>query len=506
MKSSKLFITAALVLGIVVVINLLLSQFSLRFDLSEGGQYTLSKATKTVLKDLEEPITVKAYFSEGLNPEFGRSRTNFLELLQEYSALSSGNVVYEFIDPNKDDEAKQEAAKAGVQGVMVTVREKNETTQQQGFMGAVLELGEEKEVIPFVQPGAPVEYLLTTSIKKLSVIDKPSIGFIQGHGEAPVQEMMQAAQNLAVLYNIEPLDLDGEENIPLRFETLALVRPTDSFPPSHLQKLEGFLGRGGKLFVALNRVKADLQTLQGTAVNTGVEDWFQQKGINVTPGFVVDATCGTIGVQQQMGFFTSVNQVKFPYFPIAQKFPDHPITKGLEQVIFQFVSQVKFTGDTSLTFTPIAYTSKQSGSIAAPTYFDIQKQWTDIDFPQSKLTIGAVLEGNIVNGVPSKIVVIGDGDFPINGPRQQFQQLQPDNVSLLVNSIDWLSDDTGLIDLRTKAVASRPIDQLEEGTQNTLKYLNFLLPIFLVILVGFIRAQRKKAIRKKRMNERYVKQ
>jgi len=73
----------------------------------------------------------------------------------------------------------------------------------------------------------------------------------------------------------------------------------------------------------------------------------------------------------------------------------------------------------------------------------------------------------------------------------------------MVNSIDWLSDDTGLIELRTKGVVSRPIDQLEEGTQNLLKYLNFLLPIILVLIYGFIRMQRKKITRIKRMEESY---
>jgi gliding-associated putative ABC transporter substrate-binding component GldG len=504
MKASKLFSTAALVLAIVVVINLLLSQFNFRFDFTEEGRYTLSRATRNVVKSLEEPITVKAYFSEGLTPDIGRSRTEFRELLQEYAELSGGNIVYEFIDPNKSEENKQEALKAGMYPLTIQVREKNEVKQQQGFLGAVLEMGEEKDAIPVMQPGSPVEYMLTTSIKKLSVLDKPSIGFIQGHGEPTLQDLAQVGQNLSVLYSVEPLQLNDTAIIDARYQTLAIVRPTDTFPPSHLAKLDAFLARGGKLFVALNRVKGDLQSLRGEAINTGLESWLKQKGIEVSDKFVIDATCGTIGVQQQMVFFTTTNQVKFPYFPLAQNFAKYPITKGLEQSIFIFASPVQFTGDSSLTFTPLVFSSKQSGTLSVPTYFEVQKQWTTSDFPQQSMPLAAVLEGNIAGGMPSKIVVVGDGDFAVNGQGRQFQQQNPDNISLLVNSIDWLSDDTGLIDLRTKAVQSRPIDQLEEGTQTMLKYLNFLLPILLVIIYGFVRSQRNKAIRKKRSNERYA--
>jgi ABC-type uncharacterized transport system involved in gliding motility auxiliary subunit len=102
------------------------------------------------------------------------------------------------------------------------------------------------------------------------------------------------------------------------------------------------------------------------------------------------------------------------------------------------------------------------------------------------------------------MVVIGDGDFAVNNQNGgQVQQLQPDNLSFFVNSIDWLADDTGLISLRTKAVTSRPIDQLEDGTKSLLKYLNFFLPMLLVLGYGLVRMQMKRRIRVKRMEVSY---
>jgi uncharacterized protein YacL len=75
----------------------------------------------------------------------------------------------------------------------------------------------------------------------------------------------------------------------------------------------------------------------------------------------------------------------------------------------------------------------------------------------------------------------------------------------MANAIDWLSDDTGLIELRTKGVTARPLDaSLEDGTKTLLKYLNFLLPLALVIIYGIFRFQLKRKKRNELMNTEYV--
>ena len=192
-------------------------------------------------------------------------------------------------------------------------------------------------------------------------------------------------------------------------------------------------------------------------------------------------------------------QMAFPYLPIIGKFADHPVTKGLETVMFQFVSTVRFVGDTSKKFTPLIFSSEKSNSFAAPLMFDINKKWTENDLPMSGIVLGGLIEGRLAGQGTSRIIVIGDGDFPINGQ----QRVQPDNVNLLSNAIDWLADDTGLIELRTKGVSSRPIDEMDDATKTIVKYANFGFPLLLVVIYGVVRFQRNRMRRLKRMSENY---
>lgn len=495
-------ISLLLIVGIIVVINMLSKQFFVRLDVTEEKQYTLSQATKDILKNLPDLVSVKAYFSDNLPPDLEIYRNDFQDMLIEYSNRSGGNLSYQFVDPNGDPQLEQEAAQSGIQPRLVNVREKDQFTQQKAFMGAVMSLGDQQEVIPFIGPGVPMEYTLTTSIKKMAVLDKPSVGFIQGHGEPGFQELGQVYQALSVVFAVENIDLGTEPQIPDRYRTVVLLAPKDSIPPDHFAKIDDYLARGGKVIVAFDAVTGDFSTAQGTEMPGTVRSWLAGKGIEVDASFIVDASCGSVTVQQRQGFFTFNTPVEFPYMPLITSFPEHPVSDGLEQVLLQFASPVRFAGDTSKTFTPFLQSSERAGIINTPTFFNVaERQWTNADFPMSNLTIGGIVEGSFDGGIPTKLIVITDGDFPVSpGGRQ----VNPDNINLLVNAVEWMSDDTGLSALRTKGIASRPIDELEDGKRTMLKYLNFFLPLLLVIGYGIYRSQRNRSKRMRRMQERYV--
>ncbi len=502
MKDSKIILSVVLIVGIMVVVNFISDQMYFRLDLTEDNRYTLSKATEDILTSIEEPVTVKAYFSENLPPDITKLRRDLQEMLVEYSNLSEGMLVFEFINPSENEEKENLAMQAGIQPVMINVREKDQMKQQKAYLGVVIEMGEEKEIIPFMQPGVAMEYSLSTSIKKLSVIDKPIIGLISGHGEASIAELQQLNAQLSILYQLKEVNLSTDPDLN-SYKTLALIRPKDTIDVGELAILDAFLAQGGNLVMALNRVDADMQQSLGKITSTGLETWLAAKGISIPSSFLVDPNSGAVSVQQQQGIFTYNTQIQFPYLPISNNFKDHPVTKGLEQVIFPFASPLSYQGDSSVSWTPLVFSSEKSGTQTAPTYFNIQKQWTNADYPLGRQVIGALLEGNISGNTNSRMIVFGDGDFAVTGQGQGAQRMQPDNISLMANSIDFLSDDTGLIELRTKGVTSRPIDELEEGTKTTLKFLNFFLPILMVIIYGIFRMQVKRNMRIKRMEDNY---
>ena len=502
MRKKSLIPYFLVVAGILILLNILANRFFFRIDLTEDNRYTLSEATKNILKELAEPVTISAYFSEGLPPNIDQTRIDFKEMLSEYANRSHGKILYEFINPNKDPKIEQEAMQSGIQPVMINVREKDQSVQKKAYLGAILKYGEKTEVIPFIQPGSAMEYSLSSSLKKLTVAEKKLVGFIQGHGEPGISSMPQAMQALNVLNEAEGVNLTDSTYLA-RYTTLVLMAPTDSIPEKHFKMLDDYLAQGGKMVIGINRVSGDFQQSMGLEVNTGLETWLAGKNIQVEKVFIVDAKCGSVNVVQQQGSFSISSQISFPYLPVFTNFAKHPVTTGLETVVMQFASPVNYTGDSTLHFTPLVSSSEKSGTQSVPLYFNIQKKWGNDDFPMKDIVVAGLLEGKIAGPKEAKMIVIGDGDFAVNGQGQQAQQQSPDNINLLVNSVDWLSDDTGLIQLRTRGVTSRLLDQIEDGKKSFLKWLNVLLPVLLIIVYGIIRSQRNRLIREKRRSENY---
>lgn len=502
MNKKSIISNLLLVAGIVVLINILASRFFIRIDFTADKRYSLSAATKDILKNLPQTITLKAYFTENLPSEYTVSRRDFKELLQEYAAISKGDVVYEFIDPNKDEATEQAAMQEGVQPLVINIREKDQVKQQKAFMGAVIQMGEQKEVIPFLPPNGSMEYLLSAGMKKVSVKEKPAIGFIQGHGEPKMQALAQVMEQLSVLYQVEPVNLSDSALNLTRYVTLALVGATDTIPPQHFAILDQFLAKGGDLFIAAEHVAGNFQTITGDLNHTGIAEWLSRKGLKLEDKFVVDAQCGMISVVQQQGGFSLQTQIKFPYFPIVTNFANAPATKGLEQVTLPFAAPMNWTANPQYDFEPLLQSSNKSGTEPAPVAFDINRQWREENFTQSSLTLAVSMHSKISN--LGNMVVIGNGSFATNGEGQQAHQVQPDNVSLMVNSIDFLSDVTGLIDLRTKGITARPLKQIDDSTKAMIKWANFLLPIVMVVIYGVYRSARRKTKRMKRMQPGYV--
>lgn len=494
MKKSTYIILGTIV-GL-ILLNVLSNRFFLRLDFTADQRYTLSKVSKNILKEVDEPVSIKAYFTEDLPPQLLTIKKDFRDMLTEYKNRSKGKITFEFINPNENQDTENEAIQKGIAPNVVDIREKDQATQKKVFLGAIIEVGDstnkQNDVIPVINP-AEMEYTLTKSIKRLTGKNKPSVGFLIGHGEAPIGEMQGAIQELGVLYNVQNVDLETDSSINV--SALAIIAPSDSFSVSDLKKIDKYIADGGSVFVGIDRVFGDMERgRMALEVNTGLETWLMSKDIQVDTGIVIDQQCTQVQVPIQQGL-PFMQNVDFPYIPIVTSFGDHPAVQGFEGLFLEFPSEVTVLGKKDWTITPLLYSSNRSNKLPLPVFFELNKQWSDADFPLSNIVTGLAIDGKIVGNTPSRMIVIGDGGFA----QGQFGQNQ-DNVNLMVNGMSWLLNDTELNQLRTKAIPVRPIDQNIDDTAKTfIKWVSFLFPLILVVIYGFVRMQRKKAIRMQRM-------
>lgn len=500
-----------LVTGIAITANLLADEILLRFDLTEDNRYTLSEASRDIAESLDDPVSVTAYFSEDLPPQLSQAEGEFRNFLEEFRAYSEGNLEYEFTNPNESDQSEQEAQQAGIRPVTIDVRERDQISQKRAYFGAVFHYGEKQDVVPVIRPGAALEYTIASTIKKLTIENKPKIGLVQGHGEPSRQEMAEVSQQLSQQYQIQEVSGLDTAAVPADIEVLLVIAPEQQLSEQALVHIDQYLMSGGRAVFAVNRINADPQRGMAIPLDTGIEQLLSSYNIPVNADLVRDANAASIRVQQQQGAFTMVNQVQYPFIPMVSNFGEHPISEGLETVLFQFVSSLDTTRvDTTQTLSILAKSSGQAGIASGRFNLSPMQQWDQGSFTQSDIPVGAAVKGSFRSafaGVDTvevelnksqetSLVVFGDGDFVINGRGQQQQQRLPeDNINLMVNSVDWLVDDTGLIELRTKGVTSRPLETVDDTTKAFLKYLNTFLPILLVLGYGFYRYQIRKVRR-----------
>lgn len=512
-NKKETWIQIGLIFLIVILLNLLAINFVWRLDMTSDNQYTLSKASVDIAKELTDPITIEIYFSEGLPPQLAQVKQQFQSFLEEFGAYSGGNIEFKFINPNENEELEMQAQQKGIQPVVIDVRERDQISQKRAYLGALFKYGEKQEIIPIVQPGAAMEYLIASTVKKLTTSKKPKVGLFTGAESLPQAQMPQLIGMISELYEIKEvinLDTDSTE-VPADIDILMVIGSKAELNNFELYHLDQYLMRGGKIIFAVERIHTEIQRGLANVNNNKLERLLSTYQISVSPNLIVDAQSGSVGIQEHSGIFNFVNQVQYPYLPIISSFADHPISSGLESILFQFVSTVNsVSNDSLISITPLAFSSAKSGIRVGNFNISPMQDWNNRNFTESGLVVAALAEGSFPSyfadndtlrsererSIETAIMVIGDASFLDNGIGQQQQRMPDDNINLVANAVDYLADESGLSELRTKGITNRPIEILEDSTKTTLKYANVFLPIFLVIGYGFIRYQRRKAQRR----------
>ncbi|MBI3661783.1 MAG: GldG family protein [Acidobacteria bacterium] len=502
-----------LLIAIVIAVNLIGLFIFTRFDLTQAHLYSLSPASRHLAESLDDPIVVKLYFSEDLPAPYNANARYLKDQLYEYRAYSGGKLHFEFIDPTKTDREK-EAQGLGIPPMQVQSYEKDKVELKKVYMGVAFLYADKHEIIPVVQSTSNLEYEISSAIRKITARTVPVVGFLSGHGEPALSDQMQTvSQSLQQLYDTRAVSIRPGRLIDSTISTLLIIGPADSIKAWDQYAIDQFLMHGGKLGVFYDPVSTDLQKQEATDRHTNWPGFLAHYGIRVTSGLVLDTRCAKIGVTQTQGFIRFQNVVEYPFMPEVHRFnKDVLIGKDLEQVDFPFVSPLDTTLADSVgaAFHPICWSSEHTGLRRMPYYISPMQPFEKASFDRKGQVLAGVIQGAFTSaftqGPPadsgvntatlpptlskiedSRIVVIGDADFCSDqGVRSG------SNLEFFMNIVDWLSQEEGLITIRSRDVTTRPLVEVSDGTKQLIKYANVFGPPFLVIVFGVWRWQSRR--------------
>ena len=504
-KSTLIF--SAFVLLAVIFINLIGRNWFVRFDLTDNKIYSLSDSSISVVNSIDDPLTIKVYFSEQLPGQYGNNRRYLQDILEEYSAYSSGNLRFEFYIPEGDEDLIGDAQKYGIQPVQLQVLENDKVEIKKVYMGLVLLYEDQREVIPIIQTSTGLEYDITTKIKNMVQSQKNTIGILSSSIYDGLNQNIM--QSLNERYIVRP-NLNLSTQVPEDINIVLINGLQDSLSLEKETNLRSFIARGGNIFIAQNRVSVDLQTQQAQPIQSNIFDILTSYGLTINENLVLDENCSQVNVQQQMGIFRMAVPMSYPFLPIIKSFNNNDvIVSGLESMNLTFTSEIKSDSvysENLVEFIPLLQTSNRSSIVTS--FYNLNPDpkanpiFSQLNEP-SKVVGARVVVADKQTGLSSHIALVSDSRFFSD----QGGGSSGENMIFTMNTIDFMLGDSELISLRSREVTDRPLLSDADGVSNqvrlTWKLINMLLPTILIILLGvyIIRRDKQKAIQIEAMYE-----
>lgn len=496
------FTSVVLLLGIIILTNLIASYIYFRIDFTSGNVYSLSKASKRLLKNLDDYVVIKAYFSKNLPVEYANNKKYLEDMLKIYRSYSRRKVKFEFIDP-KEKDILQEIHSIGIPPIRFTQIERDKYEVKEGYMGLCLLYGDKREIIPVVKGTEGLEFDITSKIKKLTAKETKKISFTTGHDEVSSYDLGPISESLANQYSINTINL--KENKVIDGEALIIFGPKKKFTEEELLSIDQFILQGKPVAFLIDTFNIDLNNFWARKLDLGLDDFLAHFGIKIKPGFVLDFQNQRIVLRSVQGFFTVENVINYPLFPVATKFKkDNPIVKDLEEASFPFISPIELAIESKGLKGEILIESSPRSWYRDNLYYvnpfaDMSPRKEDKKGPfglaavvsgkfrsyfADKMKEGIITQAEKV----SRIIVVPNSLFVKQGSQG--------SAVFFVNLIDWLVQDEDLIAIRSKGATFRLLKELPHGIKLLVKYINiFFMPICIVIY-GVIRWRIRQQVKK----------
>ncbi len=554
-RRSKDIIGFILVMLILVLLNFIGKYLYYRIDLTTEKRYTLSEPTRNMLKELNDVVYFKIYLEGEFPAGFRVLRNRTKEMLEEFKAVSGSNVQYEFIDPNANPDKKQrqklyrELYDLGLQPTKLEVSEKEGETQQVIFPGAVVSFRGQTGAIQLLKSRMgtspeqmlnnsvqDLEYELADAIRKLSKPAKPVVGFIGGHGELDSLEVYDITHSLAEYYDVVLDTINHRLGSLNKYKCIVIAQPDSAWDDKDKFILDQYIMRGGKVLWLVDPVYATMDSLQQQAttfalpLETNLEDLLFSYGVRLNYNIIQDLqaapipiTTGMIGNQPQMKFYP------WFYFPIFFPESKHPIVNNLNGIKGEFASSMDTLSVAGVKKSILLQTSKYSRIQQAPTRISLNILGVppeEKQYDKPNLITGVLLEGEFPSAftdmIPAAIqqskeigfkpksiktamIVVSDGDIiknSVNRKNGTYYALGYDrytrrdygNKNFILNCINYLCDDSGMISARAREFKLRLLDRKKVEREKTKwQLINVLAPILVLFaLGGFLYWRRKR--------------
>lgn len=510
-KSSKQKASSvALVLVFLVALNFLVSQNAIYFDLTQDKIYTISDASKNILKNLEKEVRINFYISKDLPVNMQALKTQLTDSMNQYRDIAGSKLKVSYVEPENNPEKVQELAAKGIPQLQFNVVEKDKYEIKQGFFGVEILSGESgserKEVIPMVQSVDNWEYDFISAVYSVSREKKETVAFLSGHEEKEIDLSELKKSYDAVHVKIEPAgenkgfyvekqttaknekgeDETVTEKIPIEPITLAITSPASRLTEEETAVLDEFVKNGGNVIVMNGAVDVDLS--QGISADlipdNGLNGFIKKYGIEVNADMVYDVS--NTNISYQRGFFSMSTPYPFFVKAVKENFQDHPSLSGIQSVIFPWTSSL-MTSDSNDYLAYPAISSTERASLISGS-FDIMPDRQFAFNNASKKTIMAVAKPKDLNSKSGEIIVIGDPYFIL----LNFSKQVSDNQTFFLNLIDSVSNTANLSSIRAKNIADRPVKELDESEKGYWKFVSILGGALILDAYGIYRIIRRK--------------
>ena len=541
MKNIKTLVVTFIAL---IIVNIISHFFFHRFDLTADKRYTLSETSLNILKNAKEPIYIDVFLEGNFPAEFKRLQTETKQILEEFKAYNP-NIIYQFVNPleNPDeaDAIMESFLQRGLTPIKVTVDDKGKQSQEVVFPWAIATYKDKSTKLPLLKNrlGATtqekvissvqhLEYAFADAFYKVTTPKQKKIAVIKGNGEMADAYQADFLRTLGESYFLGAFTLDSVAKNPVKtlkqlqaFDLALIAKPKEAFSDQEKQVLDQFLINGGKTIWLVESVNIDMDNLRqnGSAFafpfDLGLNDMFFKYGFRINPFLVKDLQATPIALATgERGNETQYEN--YPWFFSPYIFPqsNHPIVNNIDGIKLDFTNPIDVLKN-DIKKTVLLQSSIYSKKIGTPVEIDLKtvnEKPNPQDYTPGNLPVGLLLEGYFssvyenrvlpfkdpdfkAKGKASKMIVIADGDIIKNQLDEKGQPMELgydkwtnqmySNKEFLMNCVNYLLDDNGLINIRSKEVDLPLLDKekvYEEYTYTQL--LTVGLPLLILTLFG----------------------